>query len=226
MTKCSICGKKGLFLKVDGSGRCQDCVRADALRKSIEQEMLKSAPEYAKMKKDLDDQDALLKTVWDAREQYDKDGNIDALINAYEYALIKSNPPLSSNSHAMYLSNLYIKSEQFEKAWGYLNGLLLTHRDLTGKIRAEQSRILKKEGSYSYALEMLMLSFLYESEWKNSFDKDGFIKKATPIANKLKWDEDKVEYLAHLIDSQVKRKNYDEGLLSDDYKKVLEQFES
>lgn len=229
MTKCSICGKKGLFLKVDGSGRCQDCVRADALRKSIEQDMLNSDPEYARLKESNDTHDRHIKELWEARNRYEQDksdANLQNVISVYEHVFIDEKSTLNADSHRMYLSNLYIQTKQFDKAWGYLNHLFLSNRNLAGKVRAEQSRILKKEGRYSYAMEMLMISFLYNSKWKNSFDKADFMKKATPIANKLKWDESKIEYLANLIDIQVKHKNYDESALSNHYQKALEQFGS
>ena len=45
-----------------------------------------------------------------------------------------------------------------------------------------------------------------------------FIKDATPIANKLKWDASKVQYLASLIDNQVEKKRYDESVLIEKFK--------
>jgi hypothetical protein len=40
-------------------------------------------------------------------------------------------------------------------------------------------------------------------------DEGKFIKEATPIANKLNWDASKIQYLAYLLNNQVKSKKYD-----------------
>lgn len=46
----------------------------------------------------------------------------------------------------------------------------------------------------------------------------------TPIANKLKWDSEKIDILAQIISNQVKRNNYDEGALIKSFQKALSQF--
>ena len=73
---------------------------------------------------------------------------------------------------------------------------------------------------------MLMYSHLLKSKWNNTFKSEIFIKDANPVANKLKWDSSKVEYLAYLIENQVKQKNYDEMLLREKYKTFLSEQKS
>lgn len=181
-------------------------------------------PEFKKTKSDLEHQEKLLASVWEAREQYKTDSDIDKLISVYEYALITSKPPLKSDTHTMYLADLYIKSGQNDKAWGYLNSILFSHSELTGKIRYAQCKVLKKEKKYVDAMQMLMLSYLFNSKWNNTFRDTAFVKDATPIANKLKWDSEKIDILAQIISNQVKRKNYDEGALIKSFQKALSQF--
>ena len=225
MAKCSICGKRGIFLKIDKYGRCSACAYKTAYRTLTAEELVERVhPEFKKTNSDLEHQEKLLTSVWEAREQYKTDNDIDKLISVYEYALITSKPPLKSDTHTMYLADLYIKSGQNNKAWGYLNSILFSHSELTGKIRYAQCKVLKKEKKYVDAMQMLMLSYLFNSKWNNTFRDTAFVKDATPIANKLKWDSEKIDILSQIISNQVKRINYDEGALSKSFQKALSQF--
>ena len=240
MAKCKVCGKAGLFLKLDKNGKCKDCaykmkVSVDgkavvfdakkfdeqSKKETTEEWLNRVSPEYRESKNDLENQEKLLASVWEAREQYKTDNDINKVISVYEQALITSNPPLRSDAHTMYLADLYIKSGQNDKAWGYLNSILISHIRLTGKIRYAQCKILKKEKKYVDAMQMLMLSYLFNSKMNDDFRETAFVKDATPIANKLKWDSDKIDILTQIISNQVKRKNYDEGTLIKSFKKVL-----
>lgn len=226
MAKCSICGKRGIFLKIDKYGRCSTCANKTANRTLTAEELVERVhPEFKKTKSDLEHQDKLLASVWEAREQYKVDNNIDKLIAAYEYAMIEAKPPLkNAQSHTMYLAELYIKNNQNDKAWDYLNSILLSHIDLTHKIRFLQCKILKKEKRFVDAMIMLMMGHLFKAQINATFAKDAFIKEATPIANKLGLNNDNVEYLAYLIENQVKHRNYDDQTLRTSYKKALSDF--
>ena len=139
--------------------------------------------------------------------------------------MIETKPPLkNAQSHTMYLAELYIKNNQNDKAWGYLNSILLSHIDLTHKIRFLQCKILKKEKRYIDAMIMLMMGYLFKAKISSSFAKDTFIKDATPIANKLGLENSNIEYLAYLIENQVKHRNYDDQVLRENYKKALIDF--
>ena len=226
MAKCSICGKRGIFLKTDKYGRCSTCANKTANRTLTAEELVERVhPEFKKTKSDLEHQEKLLASVWEAREQYKVDNNIDKLIAAYEYAMIEAKPPLkNAQSHTMYLAELYIKNNQNDKAWDYLNSILLSHIDLTHKIRFLQCKILKKEKRFVDAMIMLMMGHLFKAQINATFAKDAFIKEATPIANKLGLNNDNVEYLAYLIENQVKHRNYDDQILRTNYKKALSDF--
>ena len=139
--------------------------------------------------------------------------------------MIEAKPPLkNAQSHTMYLAELYIKNNQNDKAWDYLNSILLSHIDLTHKIRFLQCKILKKEKRFVDAMIMLMMGHLFKAQINATFAKDAFIKEATPIANKLGLNNDNVEYLAYLIENQVKHRNYDDQILRTNYKKALSDF--
>lgn len=192
---------------------------------AIKKEMTDTDSEYRKLKESLEWQDQLINTVHKACEKYDEDKKIDDLINAYEYVLLEAKPPIKNmRTLPISLAELYRKNNQNDKAWGYLNSLLLTHPELLDKIRFEQCKILKSEKKYIEAMEMLMCGYLYKSKWNNTFDEKYFTKDATPISNRLKWDSQKIEYLAYLIKSQVDKQNYSEDILIQNYRKALEQF--
>lgn len=192
---------------------------------AIEKEMIDTNSEYCKLMQSLEWQDQLITTVQKARVKYEEDKKIDDLIKSYEYVLLEANPPIK-NMHSLPISlaELYRKNNQNDKAWGYLNNLILTHPDLLDKIRFEQCKILKSEKKYIEAMEMLMCGYLYKSKWNNTFNEKHFTKDATPISNKLKWDSAKIEYLAYLIKAQVDKQNYSEDTLIQNYRKALEQF--
>ena len=193
---------------------------------NIKKKMMEKDPEYRETVETLAWQDHLIAVVQNAREQYEKDKNIDELIKTYEYVLLEAEPPIENmQGLPLALAELYRKNNQNDKAWGYLNRLLLTKPDLIGKIRFEQCKILKSEKKYTEAMKMLMCGYLFKSKWNQTFQREMFVREATPIANRLKWDTKKIEYLVHLIECQVDRKDYDEGLLIENYKKALEQFE-
>ena len=244
MAKCKICGKSGLFFKLDKNGKCKDCAykaiisvdgkpvvfdvrgkTAQTKGETIEEELVRTNPDYRELKNGLDHLDKLIASIQDAREQYKADKDIDKLIAAYEYAMIKANPPLkNAQSHTMYLAELYIKSNQNDKAWSYLNSILFSHKELTGKIRYAQFKVLKKEKKYADAMEMLMLSYLFGSKMNHTFRESAFVKEATTIANKLNWDSEKVGILAQIVGNQVQRKNYDESELIRVFRNALSQF--
>lgn len=194
----------------------------DTLRK----EMIGTNSEYRKLMESLEWQNQLIAAVQKAREKYEKDKKVDDLIKAYEYVLLEANPPIKNmRSLPISLAELYRRNNQNDKAWGYLNSLLLTHSELLDKIRFEQCKILKSEKKYIEAMEMLMCGYLYKSKWNNTFNERLFTKDATPISNRLKWDSKKIEYLAYLIRSQVNKQNYSEDTLIQNYRKALEQFQ-
>ncbi len=226
MKTCKICGKPSILLSKDGL--CKKCYAENEARKKqrdyadrIRDEMKKKDPSYAKFCDDLEYQNKLLAEVNAARERFKVDKDIQAAIAVYERVLLHSTPPLKSNAHTMFLSNLYIQAEEYDKAWGYLNHLLITNPSLTYDIRKDQCRILKKEKKYVDAMQMLSLSYLAESKWNNTFKIDAFSKEATPIANKLGWNSENIKQIATCIQYHVGKKDYNEASLIADLKKII-----
>ena len=80
MSKCSVCGKRGLFLKIDKDGRCSTCASKANRTLTAEELVERINPEFKKSKSDLEHQEKLLSSVWKAREQYKVDNDINKLI--------------------------------------------------------------------------------------------------------------------------------------------------
>lgn len=177
---------------------------------------------YRDTKDRLDYQNSLLDKVNRANEQYKDD--INKLIEVYEFAFYKSDPPCASSQN-LKLVDMYLKTNQNDKAWGYLNFLYAGNHAPKEKIRFLQAKILKKENKHIDAIEMFLLGYLKKSEWDNVFQKDMFLKDIAPSANKLKWNDEKREYLAHLVEKSVKLRNYDENALADSFRKTVSEFE-
>ena len=184
----------------------------------IEREMYeKNIEGYRDLKDSLDRQDALLKFVFNAEDRYNKDGDLNAVIEDLEYAFIESKSPCKA--HCLDLVNYYCKAGQNDKAWGYLNLLYMERRIDPMFIRFEQAKILKKEKRWADAVEMYMLGYLAKCD-RTNFKKELFIKDIKSSANKLGWDDSIMNSLAQILEKQIISKNFDESSLSRKYRKL------
>lgn len=159
--------------------------------KSLERQM-------AQQQKDLDYQNKLLGEVFEAKSRYEEDGDLDAVIEAFEAAFIKADPPCVS-SQCFTLVDYYLKAGQNDKAWRYMNKLYTKFPVYRGRIRNLQAKILKKEKKYSDAIEMYMLCYLIRADGNNIFDKEKFLKTINVCANKLKLDESQRDQIAGIV---------------------------
>lgn len=112
--------------------------------------------DMTQLENDLKRQDKAIEQFSVAQEQY-KAGNVADAIKTYETAL-NSVPKMNCDAHRMRLANYYIMAGMYDRAWGYLNELLLSHSNLRPKIRKEQIRILKKEGKPEEAEQIKQLA--------------------------------------------------------------------
>lgn len=113
-------------------------------------------------------------------------GNIDNLIKVYEQILLKEGLCFNGKGYYINLAELYYKTGQRDKAWGYLNKIGIKHHDLMDKIREFQVKILKKEKKYIDALLFQMGALFYEvsKDYKPSEEK--VEKKLFPLVKKCK----------------------------------------
>lgn len=169
------------------------------------------------IEKYLDQQSRLLSSL------SDNDGTLAEQIKSYEYVFLVADPPLrNAVSHELKLADLYIKADQNDKAWGYLNRMYSNHmtddKGVLWKIRDTQAKILKKEGKYAEAIEMYLLKYAEKSCDYND-QKDAILKDIKPCANKLKWDEKQIEKIIHIISKECGK--FNTAKVVKEYRKII-----
>lgn len=169
-------------------------------------------PGYRQRRAELDYQNDLLSRVNAAREKYKADKDLASAIKEYEFAFVESNPPCRT-SQDIDLANLYIKAEQYDKAWGYLNQLVLRRNFPDPEIKFYQAKILKKEEKYAYAIEMYAIGYYYKSIPDNPFQIEKFKKDVSSSAKKMGWDAEKIDGIAKIVMSYPHKDNSSEGKL-------------
>ena len=169
-------------------------------------------PSFRKRQADLEYQNKLLDRVNAAREKYKEDKDLEKAIEEYEFAFVKSNPPCLT-SQDIDLADLYMKAGQNDKAWGYLNQLMMRRTSPDPHIRFMQAKILKKEEKYAYAIEMFALGYYYKSIPNMAFQEDKFQKDIASSVKKLGWDQEKVNGIIKIVKSVPHKDNFAEDKL-------------
>ncbi len=140
----------------------------------------------------------------ETKEDYEK------AIEVYENIIFNEGMHFTGDSHLMRLAELYYKTEQYDKAWNYLNELQYSYPLLIHKIRCFQVKILKKENRNVDALATLMCANLYNygNQKSGSIDIERFKKESSMLLKKLELDKDEsyFSYLVYLINCQLKNK--------------------
>ena len=115
-------------------------------------------------------------------------------------------------NHKLSLASMYLEAGEMDKAWGYLNrlyqdGMKSPHFAAEApKIRKLQFSVLKAEGKYAQALEMLLCSFVLYGNYSQSAIKKDFL----PIAKKAGLSKEQTDNLIGALDSALASKQ-DEG---------------
>lgn len=208
MAKCSKCGKHGLFLKLNVMGLCKDCVAK--AKEEFDSMIAKSQAESQAMNDECNRQ---IRILLQARDDYKSGGRIEDAIAAYERVLVDEEAKYPGLTHRFFLADLYIKAKMYDKAWGYLNSMLISERDSTYKVRMLQVRVLKNENKYLQAMEMLLRGYYFKEKNQGELNKDSFIKESKTIANKLCWSQTEIEQLFGMLSDHVRVTGYDEEKL-------------
>ncbi|MBC3797151.1 hypothetical protein [Acetobacterium tundrae] len=91
--------------------------------------------------------------------QFSKEtGDVQKLIEVYEDVLLNEGLCFNGKGYYINLAELYYKTGQLDKAWGYLNKIGVEHPELISKIRDFQSKVLRKEKKYQDALLFQIIS--------------------------------------------------------------------
>ena len=189
MAKCKKCGKKGLFLSLNGDGLCKDCAS-----KIIKTKSNTVSKRISDIDAELKKQDEHLDKLTAAEEKYKEDGDIDKIIAVYEDIFIKQKSTLVTQKRWFNLVDLYIKNGQNDKAWAWLNQMTILHPEYNSKVEEKRYKILKKENKHlEDAMIHLMASIGYSEgnagplAYYNAYGRNKFLKEAPSLIKKLKW---------------------------------------
>ncbi len=154
--------------------------------------------------------DEQIKRINNIRYNLETKEDYEKAIEVYEDIILNEGMHFTSDFHLMRLAELYYKTEQYDKAWNYLNDLQFSYPLLIHKIRCFQVKILKKENRNVDALATLMCANLYDysNQKSSSIDVERFKKEANILLKKIGLDKDEsyFSYLIYLINCQLKYK--------------------
>ena len=159
------------------------------------------------------DSDKAIANMQKADEVYKVDGNLEKRIAVYEKYLLKK-PLWNASNFCLRLSDMYLKSGQNDKAWGYLNQMHLWTMDPNcpisdvHKIRFSQFKLLKTEKRHLNALIMLVSGYIvWAYSTKDSyFNKNRFLKEVRTTAKALGFSESEIIAFADLLENGIKTK--------------------
>lgn len=173
-----------------------------------------------------------------ARESYQVDKNLAAIIGIYESVLLGHCPWLVTTEHGIRLVDYYIKAKERDKAWGLLNKMMLesakkktTYR--FWRIYDRMYRICKMEGRYYDAVEHLMRSHLYKHRPDGHFNSAAFEKMLLPLLRRLnRKHPSAIQDLSNMIRGTKKTTNpnygqfvlYDSGAMINEFRDYSQRY--
>lgn len=185
----------------------------------MEQEM---EQERRKIMREVEVQDKAFERICKARDEYADD--LDALIGVYEEE-VRENPTGVNWSYKYYmtLSKMYYENGQRDKAWGFLNEMVMTHPELIEHVRKEQVRILKKERRWLEALRTFCLQSYHAAERPN-YGAERFVREGRPIANKLGLSESQMFQIGSEVIRQARSPLSDESKAGRTTDRMIEEY--
>ena len=176
---------------------------------------------YYQMQAHLQQQNQMLMALSAAEERYKNDNDLPALIAVYESLFWKTETPLMCSSDIR-LVDLYLKNNENDKAWAYLN-YLSTGKTNTSlfHIRYKQAKILKSEGKHIEAVRMFLKAYLNKCKENSYPQREAFIKDIKVSCKKLGWAEKEMNELADILSSFVKNHCFNEQSIDSAFKSWL-----
>lgn len=177
----------------------------------------KMFPETKKEMDNIAKRNTELEKLAVARQAYKVDNDLDKLISVYEELFVHANPPVKSPDE-FELAKLYLKAGQNDKAWRYLNTILLRGNTPDYLIYDQQASILKKENKYLDAAHLYCLCYLSKAKDIGNFQEDKFTKDIKVCGNKLGWNDAKIADLIGILRERIAEKDFDLASLSKEFK--------
>lgn len=171
-------------------------------------------------KKQSENDRLFFEKVSTAEEKYKTDKNPEPAILEIESAYKTYSISFFAPHYVNLLVKLYVETGQNNKAWEFLNSLLLNPNAKESIIRGEQAWLLKKEKRHKDAVEMFLYQHLANA--KEGFFSDSALMKDIGVSVRaLKWTSDDQEEIANIVKRQVDSKKYDSGIVHKEYAEFL-----
>ena len=110
------------FLSVNSEGYCKKCAQKPFVQNF----------EQMKAQRQHDDEvfNSQIGRINSAREQYDKDKNLENIIAVYEQVLLHEEVSWNAYNQRLALSEYYLKAGRNNDSWGMLNQLVMLAPDM------------------------------------------------------------------------------------------------
>lgn len=169
--------------------------------------------EAAELKMQMEAESFLYSKALETYELYKTDKDIIKAIASMEYVLIQAPIKIATPRYVHFLVDLYMKNNQNDKAWGYLNSLIgredVIHTSLVYK---EMAWFLKKEKRHEYSIEMIMCAYLWDAQMGYiPFNRGALVQDIGVSVRALKWTSDIQSEIANFVQYQIDTKRYDQS---------------
>jgi hypothetical protein len=174
--------------------------------------LVQAEKEYKIFQEEMDYQNELLKEAHLAKARFKADKDVTSAIATFERLHAKG---LISSCGELYLADLYMKAGKNDKAWGFLNALIMQKNGPEKhKIRYSQAKLLKKEKRHKDAI---IHYGMYHVDKCGEFNNSLFQKDIGVSAKSLKLTSSDTEALANIT-----RSSKSEAELAKRYRKFFE----
>lgn len=195
------------------------------------QRPLRLSAEEIELQKRVKEQDRMISIFSVARSKYKETGNAEEFFESCRKFFSKDSVYKKHSNFAFFYVEALIKEKRYDEAWGTLNKIYLNSHDNTGRVHSLQYQILKNEKKHTKdAIYHLMASHLLKTKWIEdpadyyvNCEKVKFLKNLKPLAKKVGFSENQMEYLSFLIESAASSGNYSDSDLYDRYYAFLKE---
>lgn len=169
--------------------------------------------EHRQLRAQLDAESELYSKALETYELYKTDGDVQKAIMSMEQVLINAPVKIATPRYIHFLVDLYLKNNQNDRAWGYLNSLVVKPDIIhTSVVYREMAWLLKKEKRHEYSIEMIMRAYLWDGRIDPAhFNRGALIQDIGVSVRALKWTSETQAEIANFVEYQIDTKRFDES---------------
>lgn len=160
-------------------------------------------------------------------ELYKANKDVKKALASMEQLLLYDNPPMVPYpAQIHFITDLYLKDNQDDKAWGYLNSLITNPNIKNESIYREMAWMLKKEKRHKDAIWNFMIEYFYAGLSSNQFSRDSFLKEIGVSIRALKWSDEAQNKFADIVDYQFTSRHFDVREMKTMFEKYVDTIEN